>query len=255
MAQLGKKVLVTGGSSGIGSAIVKTLAGAGYRVTFTFHKSADQAQAICDELSDENKPVAMQCDLADEAAVDGLCSSLAGQDEPFYGLVHSAGTSYDAPVGAASISTARATMQVNFWSLFSLCSALVRGMTRHRSGRIVAISSVVAHRGARGNSIYAATKGAMESFLLNLVLEVAQKNVTVNCLAPGYIDTPLMKPYAHAEDVVKARIPAGTYGSPEKIAPLVAFLLSDDASYINGARIAVDGGLNASLGLAIARKP
>ncbi len=248
------KVFVTGGSSGIGAAIVKRLANEGYTVSFTVNKSTEAAAALCADCEGVTRPQALQCDLSDASAVDQLCQKLSREDEPFYGFVHAAGTSYDAPAAAVDLAKARAVMQVNFWSMFALTSALMRGMTRHRSGRILGISSVVSRRGSRGNSIYASSKGAMESFLVNLISEVSHKGVTVNLIAPGYIETRLLQPYEHMRDILTARIPSGNYGSPLDISSLVAFLISPEASYINGARITVDGGLDASIGLAAARK-
>jgi NAD(P)-dependent dehydrogenase (short-subunit alcohol dehydrogenase family) len=242
-------VLVTGGSSGIGAAVVRRLSRAGYQVSFTVNRSVQSAEALCAELAGGARPRAIACDLSDELAVDRLCRSLVEEERPFYGLVHAAGASYDVPAGAADLGKARAIMQVNFWSLFSLVRALLPVMTRHRRGRIVGVGSVVSRRGSRGNSVYASTKGALESFLVNLVGEAAHKGVTVNAVVPGFIATPLLEPYAAMRDHLMKRIPAGDYGSPDQVAAVVEFLLSPDAAYMNGARVVVDGGLDASMGL------
>src|SRR5262249_51278651 len=238
---------------GIGAAVVRRLARAGYGVSFTVNRSTQSAEALRAELPEDARPQAIPCDLSDEAAVERLCRSLAEQREPFYGLVHAAGASYDTPAAAANLAKAHAVMQVNFWSLLTLTQALVPGMTRHRTGRIVGLSSVVSRRGSRGNCIYASTKGAVESFLANLVSETAHKGVTVNVVAPGYIDTPLLKPYEGLRDQLTARIPAGHYGAPDHVAALVEFLLSPDAAYLSGARVNVDGGLDASIGFSMRR--
>jgi 3-oxoacyl-[acyl-carrier protein] reductase len=246
------KVFVTGGSSGIGAAVVRRLARSGYRVSFTVNRRS--AEALCHEFPIETRPRPLPCDLSDPSAVERLVETLTAEEEPFYGLVHSAGMSYDQPAAAADLVKAQVVMQVNYWSFFSLTRGLVRGMTRHRSGRIVGIGSVVTRRGSRGNSVYASSKGALESFLINLVSEVAHRGVTVNSLAPGYIDTPLLAPYEPMRDTLTTRIPAGDYGTPDQVAAVVEFLLSPEAAYVNGARILVDGGLNASIGPAAARK-
>ncbi|WP_267424412.1 SDR family NAD(P)-dependent oxidoreductase [Methylobacterium sp. GC_Met_2] len=245
-----RRILVTGGASGIGAAIVRALAGAGFAVEFTYRSSADDAQALLSELGAAHPDcgfAAHALDLADRAALDAFCT--AAEEGDYYGLVHNAGQSYDALAAMLDQEQAEAAMQVNFFSLTRLAKALIRPMTRARSGRIVAIGSVAALRANAGNAAYAATKGALIAYCRTLAIETAKRGVTVNVIAPGFVDTAMMARYAAYRDGMERQIPAGRFAQPEDVAALATFLMGAGASYITGAVLPVDGGLTAMMGV------
>ena len=130
---------------------------------------------------------------------------------------------------------AEAAMQVNFWSMTRLAKTVLRGMIRARAGRIVAIGSVAALQGNPGNAAYAASKGALLSYCRTLAIETAKRGITVNTVAPGFIDTDMMAPYASHRAGMEKQIPAGRFAKSEEVAGLVAFLMSPPAAYITGA--------------------
>ncbi|HEU6442112.1 MAG TPA: SDR family oxidoreductase [Microvirga sp.] len=244
------RVLVTGGGKGVGAAIVRSLAAAGHDVDFTYRSSGDAAKALAGELMEANPGrsiKAHELDLADKAALEAFCEMLEG--ESFFGFVHNAGQPYDALAAMMQQDKAEAAMQVNFWSLTRIAKSLMRGMFRARAGRIVAIGSVAALQGNPGNAAYAASKGALISYCRTLSVESAKRNVTVNVIAPGFIDTDMMAPYAAYRETMEKQIPAGRFAKPEEVAGLAAFLMSEPAAYITGAVLPIDGGLTSMLGV------
>jgi len=244
------KILVTGGAKGVGAAIVRALAAAGHDVDFTYRSSADQALALAEEISAAHPGraiAALPLDLADKAALDAFCEEREG--ESYFGLVHNAGQPYDSLAAMIVQDKAEAAMQVNFWAFTRLAKSLMRSMIRARAGRIVAIGSVAALRGNPGNAAYAASKGALISYAKTLAVETGKRGVTVNVIAPGFVDTDMMAPYAAYRDKMQAQIPAGRFARPEEVAGLAAFLMSEPAAYITGTVIPIDGGVTAQLGV------
>ncbi|MGO4283822.1 SDR family NAD(P)-dependent oxidoreductase [Bosea sp. TAB14] len=244
------KILVTGGAKGVGAAIVRALVAAGHDVDFTFRSSADQAKALAGEIATAHPGravSALSLDLSDKAELDTFCEEREG--ESYFGLVHNAGQPYDSLAAMIVQDKAEAAMQVNFWAFTRLAKSLMRNMIRAKAGRIVAIGSVAALRGNPGNAAYAASKGALISYAKTLAVETGKRGVTVNVIAPGFVDTDMMAPYAAYRDKMQGQIPAGRFAKPEEVAGLAAFLMSEPAAYISGTVLPIDGGLTAQLGV------
>jgi NAD(P)-dependent dehydrogenase (short-subunit alcohol dehydrogenase family) len=244
------RILVTGGGKGVGAAIVRALAAQGHDVDFTYRSSGAAAAALAAELTSAHPGrtiTAHALDVGDKQALETFCDGM--EQEAFFGFVHNAGQSYDALAAMMQQDKAEAAMQVNFWSLTRIAKSLMRGMIRARAGRIVAIGSVAALQGNPGNAAYAASKGALISYCRTLAIETAKRGVTVNVIAPGFIDTEMMAPYAAYRDSMEKQIPAGRFAQPEDIAGLAAFLMSAPAAYMTGTVLPVDGGLTAMMGV------
>jgi 3-oxoacyl-[acyl-carrier protein] reductase len=245
-----KRVLVTGGGRGVGAAIVTALVEAGFAVDFTYRASSDAAERLVTELTAAHpaaQVTARHLDLSDVGSLDIACEGIEAQS--YFGLVHNAGQPYDALAAMMAQDKAEAAMQVNFWSLTRLAKSVLRGMIRARGGRIVAIGSAAALQGNPGNAAYAASKGALLSYCRTLAIETAKRGITVNYVAPGFIDTEMMAPYAPYRAQMEKQIPAGRFAAPEDIAGLVAFLMSPPAAYMTGAVLPIDGGLTAMIGV------
>lgn len=234
-------VLVTGGTGGIGGALVRRLAADGRAVTFTWRSDA----AAADALAAETGAQAVRLDLADPAAVTAFAEGLV--ETTLYGLIHNAGATYDAL--AATIDTGRAAelFQVNLFSLMALVKGAVRGMTAARRGRIIAIGALAANRAVAGNATYAASKAALEAYVKTLMAEVARRGVTANVIAPGWVDTAMVTAPAESRATLAKAIPAQRLGRPDDIAAAVSFLMKKEAGYINGTVLTVDGGLGSML--------
>ncbi|PZU86495.1 MAG: short-chain dehydrogenase [Chelatococcus sp.] len=244
------KVLVTGGAKGVGAAIVRALAAAGHDVAFTYRSSGEQAKALAAEImaAHPGRTIeALPLDLSDKAALDAFCEACEG--ETYFGFVHNAGQPYDALAAVMTQDKAEAAMQVNFWAFTRLAKSLIRNMLRTRAGRIVAIGSVAALRGNAGNAAYAASKGALISYAKTLAIETGKRGIAVNVIAPGFVDTDMMAPYAAYREKMEGQIPAGRFARPEEVAGLAAFLMSEPAGYISGTVLPIDGGLTAQLGV------
>ena len=245
----GKTVFVAGGATGIGLAIVNALAADGYHVSFSYRSSADQAMQLRDDLQASYPSQAInshQVDMSDREQVDAFADVIS-ESETLYGLVYNAGGSYDTLAAMVDQDRAEALFQLNFWALTRLAGTAARPLMRARTGRIITIGSITAQLGVQGNSIYAATKGAMLSYIRTLAIELARRGVTANYISPGYVDTDLMAPYADYREKVEQQIPLRRFGRPEEVGALASFLFSPLAGYITGTNIPIDGGISAGL--------
>ncbi|MGE0221956.1 MAG: SDR family oxidoreductase [Acetobacteraceae bacterium] len=233
------RALVVGGRRGIGAAVVRALADRGYAVTYTYRSGPGDFPSGVEGVA---------LDLSDRAAVEDFAK--AQEDAPPWSvLVQVGGTTYDALAAMMDQDKAEAAMQVNFFAFARIARAVVRPMMRARTGRIVAIGSVIGQVASQGNAAYGATKAALLAYVRSLAVESARRGVTVNYVAPGFVDTEMMAPFAAYRSATETRVPAGRFAQPEEIASVVAFLASPEASYVNGAYIPVDGGLTASAGI------
>ncbi len=228
-----------GGRRGIGAAVVSLLADRGFDVTYTYRT---EPGAFAANVS------ALPLDLSDRDAVDTFARSL--EDGPVWdALVQVGGTTYDSLAVMMDQTKAEQAMQVNYFSFTRIARAVVRPMMRARNGRVVAVGSVIGQVASQGNTAYGATKAALLAYVKGLAIESAKRGVTVNYVAPGFVDTEMMAPFAAYRAATEGRVPAGRYATPAEIAAVVGFLVSAEASYVNGAYIPVDGGLTASAGV------
>ena len=234
---------MTGASRGIGRAIAERLAAGGATVVCVARgTNADATVAAI--VGSGGKAEAVGADVTDAAAVEGLIKTVVEQHGKLDILVSNAGITRDQLMLRMKRSDWDDVLATNLTASFTLCQAALRPMIRARSGRIVAISSVVGQMGNAGQANYAASKAGLIGFCKSLAREVASRQVTVNVVAPGLIETDMTK--AITEDATidwSAQIPLGRMGSPADIAAAVSFLASDEASYITGQVLAVNGGM------------
>jgi len=240
----GKTVVVSGGSRGIGRAIVELMASEGADVTFYYKGSAQAADAVADAAREAGRAVtAEQLDVRDSAACAAAIERVIERRGRVDVLVNNAGIIRDNPLAAFEDADVDDVLATNVTGTFNLTRAVVPHMVSKRSGRIVNLSSVSAEKGGRGQTNYAASKGAINAFTKALAVELAPRRITVNAVAPGVIETEMSQDVRDmAGDEVKARILLKRYGTPEEIAYAVWFLASDYAGYVTGQVLGVDGG-------------
>ena len=242
----GKRALVTGASRGIGRAIALRLAAEGAGVVVNYHSGEDEAASVVSEITASGgRAIAFQASVAsaEEAnrLVDATVEALGGIDI----LVNNAGITRDNLLMRLSEDDWDAVLDTNLKGAFLCTKAAIRPMLRQRSGRIVNMSSIVAITGNPGQANYTAAKAGLIGFTKTIAREVASRGITVNALAPGFIETQMVE--AIPEDLRKQileRIPLGQFGTPDDVARSVVFLASDDGAYITGQVIGIDGGLS-----------
>jgi len=238
----GKTALVTGASGGIGGAIARALHGAGATVVLSGTRQ-EALDALAAELGERTATAA--ANLADAASVDGLVAAAeaaAGKDLDI--LVANAGITRDGLMLRMKDEDWEQVIRVNLESYFRLSRAALRGMMKRRGGRIIGITSVVGVTGNPGQANYAASKAGMIGFSKALAQEVASRGVTVNCVAPGFIESPMTDALSEAQkEALTTRIPAGRLGQGADVAAACVYLASNEAAYVTGQTMHVNGGM------------
>jgi 3-oxoacyl-[acyl-carrier protein] reductase len=237
----GKTALVTGASGGIGGAIARALHAQGAAIVASGTRK-DALDALCAELGE--RAMALVCDLGDPAAVDALVGEAESLGAPLDILVANAGVTRDNILVRMKDEEWESVLTVNLDAYFRLSRAALRGMMRRRSGRIIGITSVVGVIGNAGQANYAASKAGMIGFTKSLAQEIAQRSVTVNCVAPGMIESPMTEALTEQQKTaILSRIPAGHLGSGGDVAAACVYLASDEAAYVTGQTLHVNGGM------------
>jgi len=239
--------LVTGGSRGIGRAIAKALAAEGAKVAVVYRGAKDAADGLVTEITGAGGAArAIQGDVADPAVAPKAVAEVVGEWGRLDVLVNCAGVIRDGLFVRMSHDDWNAVVSTNLNGTFHFCRAVVEQMAlRQRSGRIINVSSVAAEHVNAGQTNYAASKGAINAFTRALAVEVAGRSVTVNAIAPGFIETDMTEVVRNkAGDFIKKAIPMKRVGKPEEIASVAVFLASPAAGYLTGQVITVDGGLS-----------
>ena len=240
-----KVALVTGASRGIGRAIAEHLAADGLTVvgTATSDAGAERISAYLAEAG--NAGCGMTLDVADDDSVGAVIKAVAERYAAPLVLVNNAGITRDNILMRMKPDEWSAVVDTNLTALYRVSKACLRGMTKARWGRIVNITSVVGSMGNIGQSNYAATKAGAEGFSRALARELGSRSVTVNCVAPGFIDTDMTRELSDDQrQLMLGQIPLGRLGAPQEIAALVSFLCSEPAGYITGETVHINGGMH-----------
>jgi 3-oxoacyl-[acyl-carrier protein] reductase len=239
-----KIALVTGASRGIGRAIAEQLAADGMTVigTATSESGAENIASYLADAGNAGTGMVLRVDVADSVA--SVINAVKEQYGAPVVLVNNAGITRDNLLMRMKEDEWGAVMETNLTALYRVCKACARGMTKARWGRIINISSVVGSMGNAGQSNYAATKAGAEGFSRSLASELGSRNITVNCVAPGFIDTDMTRDLPEQQrEQLQQQIPLGRLGEPREIAAVVAFLAGDTGGYITGETIHVNGGM------------
>ncbi|MFE9612282.1 3-oxoacyl-[acyl-carrier-protein] reductase [Streptomyces sp. NPDC006012] len=230
---MSRSVLVTGGNRGIGLAIARAFADAGDKVAITYRSGEPPSGFL-----------AVKCDITDPDQVEQAYKEIEAEHGPVEVLIANAGITRDQLLMRMSEDDFTSVIDTNLTGTFRVVKRANRGMLRARKGRVVLISSVVGLLGSAGQANYAASKAALVGFARSLARELGSRNITFNVVAPGFVDTDMTRALTDEQRAeIVAQVPLARYAQPEEVAATVRFLASDDASYITGAVIPVDGGL------------
>jgi acetoacetyl-CoA reductase len=242
----GRVAVVTGGTRGIGAAITECLAANGASVAAGYNRGRESAEKFAGQMTDKGAKVSIHQGRVDDR---DDCNRVVKEVMDRFGrvdyLINNAGITVDKTVRKMTIDDWRQVLEVNLSGAFQMTKAVLEHMIERGSGRIVNISSVIGETGNIGQANYAASKAGLFGFSKSLALEMAQRGITVNCVAPGFIATEMVAaiPEAKLAKVVE-KIPQRRLGRPDEVARVVRFLLEDDSSYITGAVFSINGGLD-----------
>lgn len=239
-----KKYLVTGGSRGIGKAIVERLANAGATVAFTYKSSDAESQKIVEQFN--KKVFAFKADISDENTSISLIEKIENQIGELDGLINNAGITMDKPFFKMETDAWQAVINTNLNGTFYLSKAVINKFIRKENSKIINMASVSGLRGSAGQANYSASKAAMIAFTKTLAVEFARFNVQVNAIAPGFIETEMTEQMdENIKKNIRQMVPARRMGKASEVADAVLFLLSPSANYITGHTLVIDGGLMA----------
>jgi 3-oxoacyl-[acyl-carrier protein] reductase len=240
-----KVAIVTGGSRGIGEGIVRKLAASGAKIVFTYHSSAERANAIVEELSAQSELIAVQSDASDYDQAESLIKTTIEKFGTVDILVNNAGVTRDTLMLRMSEEQWDVVIQNNLKSVFNLTKHVLRPMMRNRAGSIINLSSVVGVFGNAGQANYAASKAGIIGFSKSIAKEVGSRNIRCNAIAPGFIETEMTSELDDkTRDAYLANVPLKRFGSVDEVAETVLYLASDLSSYVTGQVVSVCGGLN-----------
>jgi len=240
---MARRVLVTGGSRGIGRAIALAAGADGYDVTLSYQTQVDAANEVMGEIEAAGGTAnVLQLDIANRNATSEALEKTVAEAGGFYGVVCNAGVTADAAFPGMSDEAWDIVLRTNLDGFYNVLKPLTMPMIRlHQGGRIVVLSSVAGLTGNRGQVNYSASKAGLIGAARALSLELAKRKITVNCVAPGLIETDMLKDLPAEE--MASLIPLRRLGRPEEVAAVVGFLLSDAASYVTGETVSVNGGM------------